>query len=342
MLQTGTILQNNDMIARKLFEGIQDFAANSNESRFRVISLPDQLHKLGCSEEGYPKFFLVTSDNAGMMHNLNAELLTVEYNMLCNIVEKDMQIDNQRFTIITLHSNNEQLQIMFVDVFLMMLSMMPKKPSNIAIASKIESLLSIFSKLKRKPVHKLQGLWAELLVIEQSKNPVIVAKAWHSQPESKYDFTMGRDKVEVKSTSSENRIHRFSLDQLNPSDSSRLLICSIIVRESAKDENGLSVFDLYDSISMKIVDSEIRLHVYDVIMETLGSDFYIARKKYFDYSEACDSLNLFEHSDIPKIDKSFIPEHVSEVRFSSDLSHLKDAREKGFNREDSIFFNALY
>lgn len=330
------------MIARELFEKIQDFAANSNESHFRVISLPNQLHKLGCSEDGYPKFFLVTSDNACMMHNLNAELLTVEYSMLCNIVEKDVQIDNQRFTIITLRSDNEQLQEMFVDVFLMMLSTMPKQPSNLLIASKIESLLSIFSKLKRKPVHKLQGLWAELLVIEQSKDPVTIAKAWHSQPESKYDFTMGRDKLEVKSTSSENRIHRFSLDQLNPSDSSRLLVCSTIVRESAKDEKGLSVYDIYDRISMKISDSEIRLHVYDVMMETLGSDFYVARKKYFDYSEACDSLSLFEHIDIPKIDKTCIPELVTEVRFSSDLSHLIDVRDKGFNREDSTLFYALY
>lgn len=330
------------MIARALFEKIQDFAASSNESRYRVVELPEQIHKLGCSEDGFPKFFLITSDNSSMMHNLNAELLSVEYNMLCNIVEKNVQIDNQCFTIITLRSDNEQLQKMFIDVFLMMLSMMPKKPSNILIASKIESLLSIFSKLKRKPVHKLQGLWAEMLVIEQSKDPVTIAKAWHSQPESKYDFTMGRDKLEVKSTSSENRIHRFSLDQLNPSDSSRLLVCSIIARESAKDKNGLSVYDLYDNISMKITDSEVRLHVYDVMMETLGSDFYIARKKYFDYSEACDSKSLFEHNDIPKIEKSYIPELVSEVRFSADLSHLIDVRDKGFNREDSTLFYALY
>ena len=330
------------MIEKVLFEEIQDFAANSNESRYKVVSIPEQLHKLGCSEDGFPKFFLITSDNTTLMHNLNAELLSVEYNMLCNIVEKGVQIDNQRFTIITLRSDNEQLQKMFVDVFLMMLNIMPKKPTNILVASKIENLLSIFSKLKRKPVHKLQGLWAEMLVIEQSKNPVIVARAWHSSPTSKYDFTMGSDKVEVKSTSSENRVHRFSLDQLNPSDSSMLLVCSIIVRESAKDANGLSVYDLYDRICLKITDNEVRLHVYDVMMETLGSDFNMARKKFFDYSEACDSLSLFDYREIPKIEKSSIPELVTEVRFSADLSHLKDVRDKGFDRGDCTLFNALY
>ena len=78
------------------------------------------------------------------------------------------------------------------------------------------------------------------------------------------------------------------------------------------------------------------------MLETLSSDFYIAKKKYFDYSTACDSLALFEHTDIPKIDKSDIPEHVTEVKFSADLSHLTDARDKGYDREDSTLFHALY
>lgn len=330
------------MTASKLYDEIQDFATETLENRYKVLPLPNLPHKLGCSEDGFPKFFVVSSDNGAMIHNLNAEILSVEYDMLCNIVEGTKQIDNQRFTIITLRSDNEQLQKMFIDVFMLMLQTLPSKPTNVMVASKVESLLSIFSKLKKRPVHKLQGLWAEMLVIEQSTDPTTIAKAWHSQPESKYDFTLGRDKVEVKSTSSENRVHRFALDQLNPSQNSRLLVCSIIVRESGKDENGLSIYDLYDSISAKILDNEVRMHVYDVMAETLGSDFYSARKKYFDYSEACDSLAFYEYTDVPKIDKTVIPELVSEVKFSSSLSHLTDARDKGFNREDSSLFYALY
>lgn len=330
------------MLASKLYEKIQKFASTNNDNRYQVISLPNLPHKLGSSEDGFPKFFIVSSGNCSLIHNLNAEILSVEYDMLCNIIKGDKEINSQPFTIITLRSDNEQLQKMFIDVFLMMLQMLPLKPTNIMIASKVESLLSIFSKLKRRPVHKLQGLWAELLLIEQSKDPVTVARAWHSQPESKYDFTMGKDKIEVKSTSSEQRIHRFALDQLNPSVNSRLLIASIIVRESAKDENGLSVYDLYDSISTKISDNEVRMHIYDVMTETLGSDFFSAQKKYFDYSEACDSLALYEHSDVPKIDKAYIPEFVADVKFSSNLSYLIDAREKGFNRKDSTLYIALY
>ena len=330
------------MLAAELFRQIQNNLEPSSDNRYRVVSLPDMFHKLSCSEEGYPKFFVETSDHSAMMHNLNAEMLTVEYDMPCNIIEVNQVVDNLRYTIITLQSPEETLQKMFLDVFLMMLRSLPPKPSNPLIASKIENLLSIFAKLRKKPIHKLQGLWAELLVIEQSKDPTTTARAWHSLPESKYDFTMGRDKIEVKSTMNEQRIHRFSNAQLNPLGDSRLLVASVIVRESAKDQNGLSVFDLYDSIALKINSDSVRMHVYEVIADTLGNEYNNGRKKYFDYSEACDSLAFFEHTDVPKIPSDSIPELVTEVKFSSNLSHLSDIRTKGYDRGDSTLYNALY
>jgi len=327
--------------AYHIYDQIKKFSETTTENRYHVITLPGLLHKLGSSEDGYPKFFVITSEN-DFMQNLNAELLSVEYNMLCNIIEADEIFDNQNFTIITLRSENEQLQKMFVDVFYMMLESLPQKPTNISIASKIESLLSIFAKMKHRPIHKLQGLWAELLLIEQSNDPVITARAWHSMPNSKYDFNSGGDKIEVKSTQSEKRLHHFSLDQLNPSQSSKLLVCSVIVRESAKGDNGLSVFDLYNRINSKINDSEVRMHLSEVITDTLGSDFYAAQNKYFDYIEASDRLAFYDYMDIPKIQKDHIPEHVSEVRFSSDLTHLKDVREKEYDKGNSDLFNSFF
>ena len=153
------------MSAMKLFEEMKNIAVVSDEKRYTVLSLPDMPHKLGCSEEGFPKFFVLASEVNSMMRNLNAELLSVEYDRLCNILEGGVQTDNIRFTIITLRSENELLQNTFIDIFQMMLKMLPPKPTNLMIASKVESLLSIFSKLKKRPIHKLQGLWAELLVI---------------------------------------------------------------------------------------------------------------------------------------------------------------------------------
>lgn len=327
--------------AYQLYDAIRRFSETTIENRYYVVSLPGKLHKLGISEEGFPKFFVVTNDN-NLMQNLNAELLSVEYNVLCNIIDEGTVFDNQHFTIITLRSDSEQLHRMFIDVFLMMLDSLPQKPSNIQIASKVENLLSIFAKLKRRPVHKIQGLWAELLLIDQSNNPTIVARAWHSTPNSKYDFTMGGDKVEVKSTKSESRTHQFSIDQLNPSSNSRLLICSVIVRESAIGKTGFSVFDLYSRITQKVSDSEVRIHISEVIADTLGSDFFTAQEKHFDYIEGCDRLTLYDYTSVPKISRDSVPENVSEVRFTSDLTHLEDIRVSGYDRSNSDLFNAIY
>ena len=324
-----------------LYDKIRELSVLPEENRYHVVSLPNKFHKLGISGEGYPKFFVITSDNS-VMQNLNAELLSVEYNVSCSIIEDNIAFDNQSFTIITLRSQNEQLQRVFIDVFLLMLDSLPSKPSNMILASKIENLLSIFAKLKRRPIHKLQGLWAELLLIEQSKEPTIVARSWHASLNAKYDFSLGGDKIEVKSTQSENRIHHFSLDQLNPSINSRLLICSIVVRESAQGEMGFSIFDLYNRIIQRVDDSEVRIHLYEIIADTLGSDFFDAQKKFFDYVEACDSLALYNYVDVPKINKDMVPDHVTEVRFTSNLSFLEDVREGSYNKDNSELFNAVY
>ena len=84
------------------------------------------------------------------------------------------------------------------------------------------------------------------------------------------------------------------------------------------------------------------MHISEIITTTLGSDFYVAQKKCFDYIDACDQLALFDYVDVPKILKEHVPEHVSEIRFSSNLTHLIDVRDGGYDKSDSELFNALY
>ena len=127
-------------------------------------------------------------------------------------------------------------------------------------------------------------------MIEHSLDPETVINAWHELPNSKYDFTLGRDKVEVKSTSGEERKHHFSLDQLNPSSNSRLLIASVIVRESGHGNGGMSVRELYDKICERVPSIDARMHMYQVIVETIGADVHKLENVYFDYVESSDTL----------------------------------------------------
>ena len=309
--------------------------------KYNVLSIEGMKHKIGKSNEGFPKVFVITTPSKTPLHNMNGELFSVEYSISCTLIDDNHETTDAIYSIITLRSTDENLKKIFFDVFFMMLLSMPETPSDYELAMKIEGLLAIFASLRRKPIHKIQGLWAELLVIERSQNPEIVAKAWHGSPASKYDFTMGVDKVEVKSTSSEERIHKFSLDQLNPNKSSRLLIASVIVRESAKDDNGLSVDNLYKKICQRISDIDVRMHIYTVITNTLGDEYEKANTVYFDYSAAKDSLSYYDYQDIPRIEKKYVPMNVSGVKFASTLSHIPDITTKGYIYENNSLLGSL-
>lgn len=317
---------------------------DENNNAFKVSSLPNSKHKLGMSIEGFPKFFVFTNDSATSSNNIVRELLSVEYNQPCTIIEENGALQSNVFSIITLRATEEPLQAYFIEIFSMMLSNLPPIPSRRELSIEVENLISIFSALRKKPVKEIQGVWAELLVIERSLHPETLISAWHSQPNAKFDFTMGRDKIEVKSTSSEERKHHFALDQLNPSANSRLLIASVIVRESAECSGGLSLKGLYDKICSRVSAIKFKLKLYSTLATAVGCDYKNWDGVFFDYVEASDTLAFYNVDDVPRIKKSDVPEFVTEVKFCSALSHLiniKDSRST-FDRSDSVLFKSLF
>lgn len=315
----------------------------SEEGRFTVIAIDNLPHKLGVSQEGFPLFFVRTNSSASSVQNIVREILSVEYNVSCKLIDDAGDSEDDVFCIITLRSLDAPLQSYFVEIFTMMLYRLQSIPSNRELSVEVENLIAIFDALTNPPKKKIQGLWAELLVIEQSTQPETLINAWHSTPSAKFDFTLGRDKIEVKSTSSEERVHKFSLDQLNPSANSRLLIASTVVRESGPSADGLSVKGLYDRIRERVsaVDSQIRL--YTVIAETIGSDIAKLENVYYDYTSAVDFLEFYDYHDVPSISKDHIPNLVTEVRFASNLNGLIDVRkdESPFDLVSSPLFKSL-
>lgn len=323
------------------FKGIQN--GEAQQDRFTVAAIEGMTHRLGRSQDGYPKFFVHTNSAASTVQNVIREILSVEYNVPCELVDNDGNHHEDNFSIITLRTQDKALQEYFIEIFTMMLKKMPQTPSMRELSIEVENLITIFSALSNQPKKKIQGLWSELLVIEQSSQPETLINAWHSSPSAKYDFTMGRDKIEVKSTSSEERVHKFSMDQINPSSNSRLIIASTIVRESAPAADGLSVKGLYDRICERVTAINSRLRLYTVIAETIGTDLAKLENVYFDYTSAVDHLRYYDATEVPHIDKGNVPEFVTDVKFSSDLTHLTDVRnsESHFDYSNSPLFKSL-
>ena len=330
------------METRTIFNQFKELS-RSDESRVNVIDIPSLPHKLGMTSEGFPVFFIVTNTTPFNAQNIEREMLSVQYDMPCTLISDDDE-QNNAYSIITLRASEVSLQSYFIEIFLMMLGKIPAIPSKRELAIEVENLISIFSALSKPPRKKVQGLWAELLVIERSLHPETLISAWHSQANAKYDFTMGRDKIEVRSTSGEERIHHFSLDQLNPSPNSRLLIASVIVRESAQGSGGMSIRDIYNKICTKVSANNARLKLYSIMAECIGRDLTKIDSIFFDYVEASDTLAFFDANQVPHVEKNSIQPFVSDVSFSSNLTHLIDISnpQSTFDRSNSPLFKSLF
>ena len=222
----------------------------ADNEKFSAKPLPfNSNHKIGIDSNGHPLFFVECIDFE-VTPNIDLELISVQFNQLCRLTDRENTSEG-RYTIISLKTINPDFLRFFIDVTSLILQRMSKRPNHKEVMLELAKLIELF-KVFSKPSRKtIQGLWAELFVIEQAKDPVYMLQSWHVSPEDKYDFNDGNDKIEVKCTANSQRKHRFSYEQLVPNTKSQLLVASVITTRSGKGKN---VFDLKDSILKKVLD----------------------------------------------------------------------------------------
>lgn len=308
----------------------------------RVAPLPySNRHKIGISNEGFPMFF-IECDVLGYSIDANLEYISVQFNRKCQLFQEDEQKNGQTientYAIISLKTDELDFLQYFIEVVSLVLSSLPEYPTHLQLRAELKKLIDLFSRFNKPPRRTIQGLWAELLVIEQAKCPEYLIQSWHVSPEDKFDFNDSRDKIEVKSTSQSRRIHSFSVEQLNPNRNSNLLIASVFVIQTGIGKN---IFDLVQSICSKVADSSLQFRINEIIGQTLGQDFDKSASMHFDYQQAVDTLNYFDFKDIPTIHTSNIPETITNVRFDCDLTNSLSIANKIFDFSQSPLFKSI-
>ena len=320
----------------KIFADLQH-KKTTNKDSFSGASLPfTQKHKIGISPEGYPMFF-IECNNTNHSLDINLEFISVLFNRTCRLLEGNKQSDNI-YTIISLKTENVDFQQYFLEVVCIVLEQLPERPSHKQLKTEIWKLIELFSRFNRPPRKTIQGLWAELFVIEQAKCPEYLIQSWHSSPDDKFDFNDGQDKIEVKSTSTARRVHSFALEQLNPNRNSNLLIASVFVVQTGRGKN---IFDLMDSICKRVQNLQLQFRLNEILSQTLGCDINKVFDFFFDYQQALNTLAFFDFKDIPTISNDNIPEQVSNVRLDCDLSHVVTIKDKVFDISQSPLFRSI-
>ncbi|MCC7520620.1 MAG: PD-(D/E)XK motif protein [Flavobacteriaceae bacterium] len=321
----------------KIFQDLKNNSSNNGES-YVIASLPSiKNHKIGISHSLQPMFF-INCDNSKntKLLDTNLEFITVQFNRQCQLINKNKKVIEGDYTIISLKTESDYLQEYFLKIVYVLIKDISEKPLLKDLKIEIEKLLNLFTKFSKPPLKTIQGLWAELLLIEQSKNPDYLIQSWHNSTFDKYDFNDGIDKIEVKSTTKSRRLHNFSLEQLTPNLNSNLIITSIFTIETG---TGKNVFDLIERIENKIKDKILCFKVFEMVALTLGKDFEKSFEIFFDYQFAVDSIKYYNNFDIPTISNYLIPSNIINVRFDCDLTDLKTVTKMNTK---SKLHNSLY
>lgn len=319
----------------KIFQELSELSPINADS-FTIASLPSiKNHKLGISLTRQPMFFIKCDTSIHMSLDINLEYISVQYNRQCQLINKKNVTEQGTYTIISLKTDSEDLQEYFLKIVFLLVKNVSEQPLLKDLKGEVDKLINLFNQFSKPPMKTIQGLWAELLMIEQSRDPKYLIQSWHNSIYDKFDFNDGIDKIEVKSTTKDRRIHRFSLSQLRQNPSSKLMIVSILTVETGI---GISIFGLVEKIEKKIENTELSYQINEMITKTLGQDFEKAFDIFYDYKLGVDSIEYYDAEDIPMIHEIHIPSNIFNIVFDCDLTNITTTN----RNSKSVLHNSLF
>ena len=277
--------------------------------------------KIGINSYGFPLILIDSTSDKTFLNqkNIRLEYLELLHNLEC-IVAEDNKRKCENYTIILFKSKEFNLQKYFLGIAGNLLSELSKNPSQKEIYSIFNDFIEIFKAISSPPKTTIQGLWCELLLIETSLKPETLLEYWHNNPEEKFDFNANQEIIEVKSSSTLERKHIFTSEQLNAEEGTKIIISSIFARQSS---NGKSIEDLMESIKNRVKSEVLIQKLLKIVGATLGNALEQGIAIRFDYELGKESINFYDSSAVSKIKRINIPSKVSEVKFKSDLTHIE-------------------
>jgi len=303
----------------KIFQELRDKNFGI-EDTILVQGIPDRVeHKIGVSKEGLPLFFIATKDTKKSATDINLKLIQVAFHKNCKLISKEGDKSDGVYTIVSLKSNSEDIIKYFVNTVHYLINQLDINSSFTQIKAELNNLVNLFRSLSKPAKKTIQGLWTELLFINQSNDIEYVINCWHQGKNDRYDFNNGIDKIEIKSTSKNDRIHRFSLSQLEKIKNTEIAIGSTFTVETGKGKNAN---DLIESIKEKVSEPSLMFKINNIVANTMGDELESIFDVCFDYNLALHSIRYFDIRDIPKINSETIPNEITNIKYDCNLSNV--------------------
>lgn len=144
------------------------------------------------------------------------------------------------------------------------------------------------------------GLFGELLLINSSKSPDTLIEHWHSNIDAYFDFSSEMQRIEVKTSKSNVRNHKFSSNQIGTQFDHKTLVVSVVLNLV---EQGTSLSELVQNIAMRLTP-ENSTKLLNIVVSTLGTLPEMVDGFKIDLNESINSIRYIQALNIPRPQKS--------------------------------------
>lgn len=192
-----------------------------------------------------------------------------------------------------------------------------KKMSSFEVLNLFNSINNIFKTTEEKDNRELQiGLYGELITLKYLYNLgyLNIIEKWHTNFSLKFDIELNKsNRIEIKTTTNEQRIHTFNHNQLCRKDVTVYIVSCLL----EKSELGLSLGDLIDQI-IEICHDLSKINILYALKKRCGindkNDGMI-----FNETLAYSKLKLYEAKNVPQIIED-IPDSITHIKYDVDLT----------------------
>jgi len=290
---------------------------------FAAVAFPDHpSHRVAVSSAGDAVVLIRTRPEPvpPALMPVRTQNIEVAFSTRYRVRYSSGDAQDEVFTAVTCLSGDPPIVRYFFNLLGALIDTLGADPRIAEVDTAVRSASQLFQALVLPAVKTVQGVWAELFVLASSQDIVRAAQAWHSVPEERYDFAIGKERLEVKSSGYRQRVHHFSLEQLLPPAGAELWIASVFVERSS---GGLTLEALLAEVGSS-VDGRENLRVRRLAAECLGASLANALEMGFDRELAVDSLRYYPSGLVPRVGVP-LPHEVSGVHFRADLTGVTPA-----------------
>lgn len=250
---------------------------------------------------------------------LRLSLLSADYGATYELREGE-DAGSLRVCVIRCIAPDAEVRNLFATVCAALLDHLPVDPSDADVEVEVGKWVSLFWRLQMPARSSVVGVIGELTLLDSVDDLAAWVRAWHLDPTDNLDFAFARPQlsVEVKATTSQQRVHELSAHQAAPLVQDNHFFASVIVElRDAGVRIGDVVGDLGDRLAGRPEADLLWRSVAAVCGASLDEFFDVRYMR----DAARSSLQFYAAATVPQPSVEYpLPAGVSGLRFRSDFS----------------------